>query len=163
MEFESKYYVSWGREITALSPEEAARKALSMQRDPEAAASARILIVHESARELSVELSASGNTAHVLWDSDHQEEVPDAEYTPEFWALPPERQLQWRISGYLVDHLSRVHIPNSEGWHADGLLDTDDKLSGPVGFLVRTTGPSFKVTVELCEEDDSRPSNVTGE
>jgi hypothetical protein len=161
-----RYYVSWGEEITASSPEDAARRALAMQRDPEAVSSARVFRVHAGARDLSVEVSASGATAHVRWDSAEQV-GSDGMYTAEFWAMPPERQLQWRVSDYLSEQLSGVDVPHPEGWRARGLDDADDfgagdDLSGPVGFLVRTTGPAFKVTVELCGETAPADSDVTG-
>lgn len=156
-----EYYVTWTEEITASSPEEAARKALAMQRDPEAPGSARIFHVHANARDLSIEVSASGTIGHVRWDSAGQV-GSDGMYTAEFWALPLERQLQWRISDYFSEQLSRVYVPHPEGWVARGLDDVDefgtgDGLSGPVGFLVRTTGPVFKVTVEPYEEEAPNP------
>jgi hypothetical protein len=153
---ESEYYVSWSEKITASSPAEAARKALAMQRDPEAPGSARAFAVHAGARELSIEVSASGATAHVRWDSAEQV-GSDGMYTAEFWAMPPERQLQLRVSDYLSERLSIPEIPHPDGWEADD-LDTEDNS---VGFIVRTTGPSFKVTIESYSGSTPPPADAT--
>jgi|FreactTroBogLake_1042271.scaffolds.fasta_scaffold41206_1 hypothetical protein len=163
---ESEYHVTWSANVQASSPEDAARKALAMQRDPEAAARRRIFVIHAGARILSIEVSASGVTSHVIWDSDHQEDDPDLEYTPEFWALPPEQQLQWRITHYLMERLIIPEVPDSDGWRVD-CVNTADAVQGDpliTGFVIHTppgsTGPSFRVSIEM---DDSRSPDVTGE
>lgn len=154
------YYVTWTKEIIASSPEEAARKARAMQRDPEA--SAKVFAVHSNARTVSVELS--GETSQVVWDSAEQFGA-DEEYTAEFWALPPEQQLQWRVTHYLMEQLIIPDLPRPDGWWAECVNTGSDVVQDiPLitSFVIHTppgsTGPSFRVTVE---KNTPAPVDVT--
>jgi hypothetical protein len=167
-ESESKYFVHWNEEISASSPEDAARRALAMLRDPEARGLARSFSVHANARDLSIEVSASGVTAHVLWDSAEQT-GEDGEYTADFYTLPPLEQLQWRITHYLMERLIIPETPDDDGWKVDCVNQADAVQADPLitEFVINTppdkTGPSFRVTIQPYVETAPSSADVTDE